>query len=138
MTAAPPREEPVAPLVAAVCGVCLAMGLCLLAWALASHTLTTPVLAAFVVAGLLLVIAGLHWRLARRTQRLQADADAALQAAQRASAQLLATLDILPDGLAIYDADDRLVLCNARYREVAPGTDMPLAYGTRFEDALRR
>lgn len=139
MTAAPPREEPVAPLVAAVCGVCVAMGLGLLAWALASHTLTAPVRAAFVAAGVLLpVLVGMHWRLARRIQRLQADASGAQQAAQRASAQLLATLDILPDGLAIYDADDRLVLCNARYREVAPGTDMPLAYGTRFEDALRR
>ena len=49
-----------------------------------------------------------------------------------------ATLDILPEGLAIYDTHDRLVLCNARYREIAPGVTMVLDYGTPFEDVLRR
>lgn len=139
MTAAPPREEPVAPLVAVACGVCILAGLGLLAWALASHALQAPVRGALLGAGLLLLAASaLHWRLARRAAQLQARAEAAQQAVQQASRQLLATLDILPDGLAIYDADDRLVLCNTRYREVAPGTEMPLAYGTRFEDVLRR
>src|SRR3990167_7720161 len=89
-------------------------------------------------AGLALwAMAGLHWQLARRAQRCQVAAEAAQQAALQASAQLSATLDILPDGLAIYDADDRLVLCNTRYREVAPGITMAVDYGTRFEDVLR-
>ena len=55
---------------------------------------------------------------------LHATARAAQDTAQLATNQLCATLDILPDGLAIYDADDRLVLCNPRYREVSPGTTM--------------
>jgi len=136
MPPAPPREDPVALLVAALGGV---GGLGLLAWALASRSLGTPARAVLVAAGLALVAgAALHWRLARRAQRLQVQAAAAQQAAQSARTQLSAMLDILPDGLAIYDADDRLVLCNARYREVAPGASMHLEYGTRFEDVLRR
>ena len=54
-----------------------------------------------------------------------------------AQAQLRATLDILPDGLAIFDADDRLVLCNTRYKEVVPGTTMEPKDGALFEDVLR-
>lgn len=141
MPPAPPpaREEPPALLTAVVCGVCGIGGLGLLAWALASHVLEAPVRAALVAAGLALwAMASLHWQLARRAQRCQVAAEAAQQAAQQASAQLSATLDILPDGLAIYDADDRLVLCNTRYREVAPGITMAVDYGTRFEDVLRR
>lgn len=141
MPPAPPpaREEPPALLTAVVCGVCGMGGLGLLAWALASHVLEAPVRAALVAAGLALwAMAGLHWQLARRAQRCQVAAEAAQQAALQASAQLSATLDILPDGLAIYDADDRLVLCNTRYREVAPGITMAVDYGTRFEDVLRR
>ena len=139
MTAAPPRDDTVATPAAAACGVGAAAGFALLAWALASQTLQGAARAALIAAGALLVaLTLLHWRLAQRAARLHAAAGAAQQAAQRASTQLLATLDILPDGLAIYDADDRLVLCNARYREVAPGVEMPLAYGTRFEDVLRR
>ncbi|MBD9392040.1 GGDEF domain-containing protein [Acidovorax sp. ACV01] len=132
MPPAPPRETSLALQVVAVCGVCGMGGLALLAWALASHVLEGPVRAALVAAGLGLgTIACLHWRLARRAQRWQA-------AAHQATTQLSATLDILPDGLAIYDADDRLVLCNTRYREVAPGIAMAVDYGTRFEDVLRR
>ncbi len=136
MNPAPPRDDPTALPVVAACGL---GGLALLGWALASHTLHTPARTALICAGaMLLLVAGLHWRMAHRTQRLQAEAHAAQHAAQRAGAQLTATLDILPAGLAIYDADDRLVLCNARYREVAPGVSMHLDYGTRFEDVLRR
>ena len=55
----------------------------------------------------------------------------------QATSQLRATLDILPDGLAIFDADDRLVLCNTRYKEVVPGTTMEPKDGALFEDVLR-
>ena len=136
MDPAPPRDHPTALLLAAACAMA---GLALLAWALASHTLLAPERAALLGAGALLVTAGCqHWRLARRARRLHAQAAQAQQAAEQAGAQLSATLDILPAGLGIYDADDRLVLCNARYREVAPGVTMQLDYGTRFEDVLRR
>ena len=43
--------------------------------------------------------------------------------------RLQATLDILPDGLGIYDADDRLVAKNAAYGELAVGPSAPIALG---------
>lgn len=131
-----PRGHQLALLVAALCG---AGGLALLAWALASRSLDGATRAATTTAGVGLVASALlSWWLVRQVQALRALASEAQAAAQRASTQLSATLDILPDGLAIYDADDRLVLCNAQYREVNTGTAMSLEYGTRFEDVLRR
>ncbi|WP_298209772.1 GGDEF domain-containing protein [Acidovorax sp.] len=137
MTPTLPRGHLLALLAAGVCG---AGGLALLAWAqMANQPLDPAARAALAAAGIALVASALlQWRLARQTQTLHTTASEAQAAAQRASTQLLATLDILPDGLAIYDADDRLVLCNAQYREVNTGTSMVLEYGTRFEDVLRR
>lgn len=136
MTLDAPRDQPAALWAAALGGL---GGLALVFWALASQTLDAPVRAALLAAGAGLGAgAALHLRLARRASRLQREADAAAQAAREASTQLAATLDILPEGLAIYDTHDRLVLCNARYREIAPGVTMVLDYGTPFEDVLRR
>ena len=138
MTPDPHRDPPLALLAAGVCCVGGAGGLVLLGWALASPALDVAARTALAAAGLALAaMALLYWWLARQASTLRADAKAAHQAAQQAHTQPSATLDILPDGLAIYDADDRLVLCNARYRAVAPGITLPLAYGTRFEDVLR-
>lgn len=139
MPSAPPREEPLALWAGAACGVGGIAALGLAAWALAGTGLEAPVRAGLAAAGLVAAtLAGLHWRLALRTRHWQAQAHAAQQAAQRSQAQLSATLDILPNGLAIYDADDRLVLCNARYREIAPGIPLPLEWGVPFEEVLHR
>ncbi|WP_342721573.1 PAS-domain containing protein [Acidovorax sp. FHTAMBA] len=136
MPAASSREDFLALLGVAV-GAAGALGLAV--WALAGPGLNGTGRAGLAAAGLLLgALAALHWRLLQRTRRLQTTAQAAQQAAAHAQARLSATLDILPDGLAVYDADDRLELCNARYREVAPGITLPLEYGTPFEDVLRR
>ena len=126
-------------LVRLVAGICGAGGLGLLTWALARQSMDPAMRLTSVGAGLGLVASAvLCWWLSLRLVALHATARAAQDAAQRATNQLCATLDILPDGLAIYDADDRLVLCNPRYREVGPGTMMAVEYGTRFEDVLRR
>ncbi|MDP3230437.1 MAG: PAS-domain containing protein [Acidovorax sp.] len=136
MNPSPHPEHALALPVVALCG---AGGLGLLAWALFSQALDPTVRAALAVAGLGLAgMAVLWWRLSQHAAALRTAASAAQQEAQRATTQLAATLNILPDGLAIYDAEDRLVLCNAQYREVMPGTTMPVEYGTRFEDVLRR
>lgn len=111
----------------------------MLTWALTHHAMDATLRSASMAAGLgLIVSAALYWRLAQQVRQLRAAASEAQDAAHRASTQLSATLDILPDGLAIYDADDRLVLCNAQYRQVAGGTLISLPYGMRFEDVLRR
>ncbi|MCO5354265.1 sensor domain-containing diguanylate cyclase [Acidovorax kalamii] len=131
-----PRGHLLALLVAGVCG---AGGLALLTWALASRSMDLATRIASTAAGAGLVASALlSWWLVRQVMALRTMASEAQAAAQRASTQLSATLDILPDGLAIYDADDRLVLCNAQYREVNTGTSMAVEYGTLFEDVLRR
>ena len=61
------------------------------------------------------------------------------QSAQlRAAGQRLqAAIDALEDGFALYDSDDRLVLCNARYRELLPAPEEAFAPGVSFESILR-
>lgn len=45
-------------------------------------------------------------------------------------------IDTMPDGLGFYDADDRLLIWNARYAEVNPEVASALAVGVRFRDML--
>lgn len=45
-------------------------------------------------------------------------------------------VDAMPYGLAFYDANDRLVLWNARYAEMCPGYGIHLAVGVTFRDVL--
>ncbi|WP_428149503.1 ATP-binding protein [Brevundimonas sp.] len=46
-------------------------------------------------------------------------------------------IDTMPDGLGFYDADDRLLIWNARYAEVNPEVASALAVGVRFRDMLQ-
>ncbi|MEW6706966.1 MAG: diguanylate cyclase [Pseudomonadota bacterium] len=48
-----------------------------------------------------------------------------------------ATLDSLDAGIVLYDASDRLVLCNASFREVYGALGALLQTGQRFEELLR-
>ncbi len=43
----------------------------------------------------------------------------------------------LPDGLVLFDGDDRLVLCNSRYRAIHALSAPALVEGARFADILR-
>ena len=51
--------------------------------------------------------------------------------------RLAAAMEAIPDGLCIYDADDRLIYFNQRYREVYPMHATVLELGAKFEDMLR-
>jgi PAS domain S-box-containing protein len=58
--------------------------------------------------------------------------------AATASARLMSAIEGLAEGVAIFDAEDRLVLCNERYRAIAvPDAEMLLP-GTQFETLLRK
>ncbi len=57
--------------------------------------------------------------------------------ASRARAQLIAAIEALQDGFVLFDAEDRLVLCNNRYRAIYPRTAPAMVEGARFEDILR-
>ncbi len=67
----------------------------------------------------------------------RADAERAAQQAQAAHARLLAAIEAIPEGLVIFDAQDRYVLWNRKYSEIygVPGLDFKV--GLRFEDVLR-
>lgn len=58
--------------------------------------------------------------------------------AHEAARQLLDdALDALPDGFALYDAADRLVVCNHRYREIYRESAPAMTPGASFESILR-
>ncbi len=71
-------------------------------------------------------------------RRAQADAlRAAADDAARARATLEAAVGALQDGFALYDAEDRLVICNERYRQVYPRSAEAIRPGETFEAILR-
>lgn len=57
--------------------------------------------------------------------------------AQHAGEQLQEAIDALPEGFALYDAQDRLVACNDRYRQVYAASAEAMRVGTSFEAILR-
>jgi diguanylate cyclase (GGDEF)-like protein/PAS domain S-box-containing protein len=67
----------------------------------------------------------------------KANAERAEQAARSAHATLVDALDVVPEGLAIFDPADRYVLWNQRYAELYANSRDALAPGMRFEDMLR-
>ncbi len=64
-------------------------------------------------------------------------AEAAEEQARRDREWLIKAIEILPAGFVMWDADDRLALCNARYRELYGGSADLLQPGMRFEDVVR-
>jgi diguanylate cyclase (GGDEF)-like protein len=55
----------------------------------------------------------------------------------KASRDLLDALDALDEGFSLWDPDDRLVVCNRRYREIYPVSGARCEPGARFEDMVR-
>ncbi len=63
---------------------------------------------------------------------------AALRSAQAAAERSLReAVDSISEGLVVYDADDRLVTCNQRYKELYPQSADAIVPGARFEDIVR-
>jgi PAS domain S-box-containing protein len=58
-------------------------------------------------------------------------------AAEQAAQQLQDAIEALSEGFALYDADDRLVVCNTRYRELYALSEPAMRPGTSFEAILR-
>jgi len=53
-------------------------------------------------------------------------------------ARLIDAIESMSDAVALFDADDRLILCNSRYRDINPAIADSIAPGARFEDLARR
>ena len=65
---------------------------------------------------------------------IKAEAEARLQA----QVQLTDAIKSLDEGFALFDAEDRLVVCNAKYKELFfPGAEENVTPGARFEDLVR-
>jgi adenylate cyclase len=58
-------------------------------------------------------------------------------AADEARAHLAMAIESISEGFALYDAGERLVLCNAQYRNLHGGLEDVLRPGVRHEDVLR-
>jgi len=56
--------------------------------------------------------------------------------ARLAQERLRDAVEFLADGFVLFDADDRLVMCNSRYREIHARTPQSLIPGRRFEEIL--
>jgi signal transduction histidine kinase/DNA-binding response OmpR family regulator len=54
-----------------------------------------------------------------------------------AEMRLRAAIEAIPDGFVIFDREDRLLLCNQRYRDIYAGAASAIAPGARFEEILR-
>ncbi|AWJ88604.1 hybrid sensor histidine kinase/response regulator [Azospirillum baldaniorum] len=87
------------------------------------------------LAGAVMALAVLREREA--TRRAQAEARAADSRAADAHRRLSEAIEVVNEGFALFDADDRLVQCNARFREIYALLG-PLEPGIPFESLIRR
>lgn len=58
--------------------------------------------------------------------------------ARHSHARLLEAIESVPQWFALFDADDRLVICNRKYREVVSGVGAEVLPGDSFESIIRR
>ncbi|WP_448203668.1 PAS-domain containing protein [Azospirillum sp. sgz302134] len=73
----------------------------------------------------------------RSADRARAEAASAEARAAEAHRRLTEAIEVVDEGFALFDADDRLVQCNARYREICAPFG-PVEPGVRFADMVRR
>jgi adenylate cyclase len=65
--------------------------------------------------------------------------DQGLREIAKARQRLIDAIESISEGFALFDRDDRLVLCNSRYRDLLyPGIADVLVPGTPFETIIRR
>ncbi len=87
-----------------------------------SGTVMSSVLAAMIagIVGVGVVLTWMDWR-----------------SRSSALAQIREAIDAMPDGMAFYDADDRLALWNHRYAEVNPELSSNLQVGMSFREIIK-
>jgi signal transduction histidine kinase/CheY-like chemotaxis protein/HAMP domain-containing protein len=72
------------------------------------------------------------------SHRLEQERQRAEAEARRAQAQLSEAIEAISEGFALYDADDRLVVCNSRFKEMYVGTGLEIQPGIHYETILRK
>jgi diguanylate cyclase (GGDEF)-like protein/PAS domain S-box-containing protein len=78
-----------------------------------------------------------QYQVERALTEAKSSAETAELAARSAHARLIEALDVVPEGIAILDSDDRYVLWNRRYAEVYAESRDVLTPGASFEEVLR-
>ena len=63
---------------------------------------------------------------------------AAALSARTSRARMMQAIETMSEGFCLYDADDRLVLCNSRYRDLNRDADREVVLGETFEQIIRR
>jgi PAS domain S-box-containing protein len=66
------------------------------------------------------------------TVRKQAEAEV-----QRSAALMRSAIDAVDEAFVLFDAEDRMVYCNAKYAQLYPGLEDVVVPGARFEDMVR-
>lgn len=77
------------------------------------------------------------WLAEKALAKAHLQAERAEQEARAAHARLLAAFEVVPEGLVLFDAEDRFVLWNRRYEQLYEESGDKLLKGMRFEDRLR-
>ena len=67
----------------------------------------------------------------------KAEAEAARERTNAAHTLLKEAIEVVPEGFALLDKDDRFVLWNTRYREMYGLSESAIFTGARFEDVLK-
>jgi adenylate cyclase len=70
-------------------------------------------------------------------ERLEGERERAVAAQRRSQQQLVEAIEAISEGFALYDAEDRLVICNTRYRELYGGLNIELKPGIAFGEVVR-
>ena len=79
----------------------------------------------------------LIWFLIRRTQKEILATRNAESQARKAEARLIEAIEALPDGFVLFDTDDRLLVCNDRYKKVYETSADLIQPGATFESIIR-
>ena len=75
----------------------------------------------------------------KNREKLEAERDSAAVALKQAQDQLSAALESMSEGFSLFDAEDRLVLCNSQYRNTLHASMAhTIEPGMRFEDIIRQ
>ncbi|HZS82223.1 MAG TPA: PAS domain-containing protein [Stellaceae bacterium] len=106
----------------------------------------SPVLGGWIAASIYPTKTGLSVYFRDVTQRKETDAallaamrraEAAEKEAREARLRLEDAVETMSEGFVLFDAEDRLVMCNARYKQIYPESIDFIVPGARFEDMLR-
>jgi signal transduction histidine kinase/DNA-binding response OmpR family regulator/HAMP domain-containing protein len=70
-------------------------------------------------------------------KRLQAEREQAEAKARQAQARLAEAIETISEGFALYDSEDRLVICNKRFKEMYAGAAVEIQPGVPYESIVR-